>query len=125
MKIRKATVDDAASIAILGAHIQQMHHEQRPDWFKSANDKTTIEMYREMLTNAAVTATSRRTAKNHWASSRPLCTKGPTHPWDGHKQFWRSIKLALRLRPGDVVSATHSSPSFANSRMRFRPTASV
>jgi PhnO protein len=55
MKIRKATVDDAASIAILGADIQQMHHEQRPDWFKPANDKTTVEMYREMLTNAAFT----------------------------------------------------------------------
>jgi hypothetical protein len=48
VKIRKASVDDATSIALLGANIQRMHHESRPDWFKPADETATVNMYREM-----------------------------------------------------------------------------
>lgn len=55
MRIRIATVNDATVIATLGASIQQLHHEMRPDWFKPADESQTVEMYREMLTNPAAT----------------------------------------------------------------------
>ena len=56
MNIRRATVDDAEAIAGLGANIQQMHHEERPDWFKPADGIAAVEMYRSRLNGLAVTA---------------------------------------------------------------------
>jgi GNAT superfamily N-acetyltransferase len=55
MIIRTATGDDAEIIARLGASIQRMHHEERPDWFKPADESTAIELYRELLGDLAVT----------------------------------------------------------------------
>jgi hypothetical protein len=37
MEIRKATDDDVAVLAELGAEVQALHHSQRPDWFKPPN----------------------------------------------------------------------------------------
>ncbi|MHB8333484.1 MAG: GNAT family N-acetyltransferase [Acidimicrobiales bacterium] len=56
MNVRRATIDDAEVIANLGATIQQTHHEERPDWFKPVNKITVAEMYRNRLTDPAVTA---------------------------------------------------------------------
>ena len=55
MNVRKATVDDAELVARLGAGIQRMHHEERPDWFKPADESNAIEMYRELLGDQTVT----------------------------------------------------------------------
>jgi len=55
MNIRKAVVDDAEVIANLGASIQQMHHEQRPDWFRPVDEIAIVEMYRDRLLDPSVT----------------------------------------------------------------------
>lgn len=55
MNVRRATVDDAEVIASLGASIQQMHNEQRPDWFQSVNEIAFAEMCRTRLNDPAVT----------------------------------------------------------------------
>jgi ribosomal protein S18 acetylase RimI-like enzyme len=55
MIVRKATGDDAEIIARLGASIQRMHHDERPDWFKPANEAAAAELYRELLGDQAVT----------------------------------------------------------------------
>jgi len=55
VKIRKATIEEAPLIASLGAHVQRLHHEQRPDWFKPADATATVDWYREMFMNPAAT----------------------------------------------------------------------
>ena len=55
MIVRKATVDDAELVARLGASIQRMHHDERPDWFKPANESAAAELYRELLGDPAAT----------------------------------------------------------------------
>lgn len=55
MKIRTATIEEAPLIASLGANVQRLHHEQRPDWFKPADETATVDWYREMLMNPAAT----------------------------------------------------------------------
>ncbi|HVA52094.1 MAG TPA: hypothetical protein VNF05_01140 [Acidimicrobiales bacterium] len=44
MIIRKATDDDAEMVARLVASIQRMHHDQRPDCFKPANESNAAEL---------------------------------------------------------------------------------
>jgi hypothetical protein len=55
MIVRKAKDDDAETVARLGASIQRMHHDERPDWFKPANEAAAVELYRELLGDPAVT----------------------------------------------------------------------
>jgi GNAT superfamily N-acetyltransferase len=55
VKIRTATIEEAPLIALLGAHVQRMHHENRPDWFTPADETATVDWYREMLMNPAAT----------------------------------------------------------------------
>jgi GNAT superfamily N-acetyltransferase len=55
MIVRKAKDDDAEMVARLGASIQRMHHDERPDWFKPANEAAAVELYRELLGDPAVT----------------------------------------------------------------------
>ena len=55
MRVREATLSDAVVIARLGASIQQMHHDHRPDWFKPASAHETVALYEEWLANAAAT----------------------------------------------------------------------
>ena len=55
MNVRRAGVDDAAVIMSLGTSIQQMHHLERPDWFKPVNEIDAAEMYRNQLMDPAVT----------------------------------------------------------------------
>jgi GNAT superfamily N-acetyltransferase len=55
MGIRLANVDDAPTIARLGASVQQMHNEERPDWFKPVDDVASVQLYRELLLDPAVT----------------------------------------------------------------------
>jgi len=64
VKIRKANVDDATSIALLGTNIQRKHHESRPDWFKPADEAATVDMYRATLMNPAVTVYIAEEGKN-------------------------------------------------------------
>ncbi len=54
MRIRRADTEDAVAIAELGALIQQLHHEQRPDWFKPANAGTAVALYEELLDSSDV-----------------------------------------------------------------------
>jgi len=53
--VRRATIEEAPLIASLGAHVQRLHHEQRPDWFKPADESATVEWYREKLMNPEAT----------------------------------------------------------------------
>jgi len=53
VKIRTATIEDAPLLASLGANVQRLHHEKRPDWFKPVDETTTVDWYREMLMNPA------------------------------------------------------------------------
>jgi ribosomal protein S18 acetylase RimI-like enzyme len=55
MDIRVATVEDAPVIAGLGVAIQRMHHDERPDWFKPADETAGTELYGELLRDPAVT----------------------------------------------------------------------
>jgi GNAT superfamily N-acetyltransferase len=55
MRIRIANADDAPAVARLGASVQQMHNEERPDWFKPVDDGAAVELYRELLMDPAVT----------------------------------------------------------------------
>jgi GNAT superfamily N-acetyltransferase len=55
MNIRRATLDDALTVATLGALIQVSHQPERPDWFKPADPASTVEMHREMLSDPDVT----------------------------------------------------------------------
>jgi ribosomal protein S18 acetylase RimI-like enzyme len=55
MDIRVATVEDAPVIAVLGVEIQRMHHHERPDWFKPADQTAGTELYGELLRDLAVT----------------------------------------------------------------------
>jgi ribosomal protein S18 acetylase RimI-like enzyme len=55
MSVRRANPDDASTVARLGASIQLMHHEERPDWFKPVDVDTSVAMYRELLSDPAVT----------------------------------------------------------------------
>ncbi|NNN12459.1 MAG: GNAT family N-acetyltransferase [Acidimicrobiaceae bacterium] len=50
-----ATVEDAEVVARLGACIQEIHHENRPDWFKSANAQDAVALYKKLLSNSTVT----------------------------------------------------------------------
>jgi GNAT superfamily N-acetyltransferase len=45
MDIRVATVEDAPVIAGLGVAIQRMQHDERPDWFKPADETAGTELY--------------------------------------------------------------------------------
>ena len=56
MKVRRASVEDAVVIASLGTVLQQMHYEERPDWFKPADEIVFTEMYRHRLMDPTVTA---------------------------------------------------------------------
>ncbi len=56
MRIREARSEDAVVLAELGATIQQLHHDERPDWFKPANADEAVKFYEELLENADVTA---------------------------------------------------------------------
>lgn len=51
MKVRTATIEEAPLIASLGANVQRSRHEIRPDWFKPAEEASTVDWYREMLMN--------------------------------------------------------------------------
>ena len=55
MDIRRATPEDALTVATLGAVIQDSHQIERPDWFKPANPASAVEFYREMLSDPKVT----------------------------------------------------------------------
>jgi GNAT superfamily N-acetyltransferase len=55
MNIRRATPEDALTVATLGAVIQASHQPERPDWFKPADPASSEEMYREMLSDPEVT----------------------------------------------------------------------
>jgi GNAT superfamily N-acetyltransferase len=55
MRIRRANSDDASAVARLGASVQQMHNEERPDWFKSVDNGAAVEVYRDLLADPAVT----------------------------------------------------------------------
>lgn len=56
VRVREATVGDAVVMAQLGASIQQMHHDHRPDWFKPASAHEVVALYEELLANHAATA---------------------------------------------------------------------
>jgi GNAT superfamily N-acetyltransferase len=56
MRIREATFDDARAIAQLAADVQELHFENRPDWFKPPNTKNTIALYEGFLQDPAITA---------------------------------------------------------------------
>jgi len=56
MKVRRATADDAESMASLNASVQQVHHEERPDWFKPVDENAIAQMYRNRLMDPTVTA---------------------------------------------------------------------
>lgn len=56
MRIREARSEDAVVLAELGATIQQLQHDERPDWFKPANAVEAVKFYEELLENADVTA---------------------------------------------------------------------
>jgi len=55
MELRVATIEDAPVIAVLGAAIQRMHYDERPDWFKPADESAGIELYGKLLRDPAVT----------------------------------------------------------------------
>lgn len=56
MRIRKATVKDATTIAKLGATIQRLHYDHSPDWFKPAMPEEIVDLYSEKLSNPLATA---------------------------------------------------------------------
>ena len=56
MAIRRADVGDARLLADLGAHVQALHHEHRPDWFKPADAAAATPVYELLLADPAVTA---------------------------------------------------------------------
>lgn len=49
MQVRKATATDAAAISTVGSVVQQLHHEQRPDWFKPVRIEELEPFYVELL----------------------------------------------------------------------------
>jgi hypothetical protein len=56
MEIRRATDDDVAVLAELGAEVQALHHSQRPDWFKPPNAQGMEPLYAKLLEDPSVTA---------------------------------------------------------------------
>jgi ribosomal protein S18 acetylase RimI-like enzyme len=56
MEIREARSEDAALLAELGATVQKVHHEQNPEWFKTANAAETVSVYEEFLKSPDTTA---------------------------------------------------------------------
>lgn len=50
-EIRKATLEDWETVRKLLAQIAQLHHEGRPDLFKSGASKYKLDEYREILGN--------------------------------------------------------------------------
>ena len=55
VRIQTATQEDAPTIAILGADIQEMHHNSRPDWFKPAAAQESAALYEDLLANPSIT----------------------------------------------------------------------
>jgi ribosomal protein S18 acetylase RimI-like enzyme len=55
MRVRVAAVEDAEVVARLGACIQEIHHENRPDWFKPASAQDAVALYKELMSNSNVT----------------------------------------------------------------------
>lgn len=49
MQVRKATATDAAALSTVGSVVQQLHHEQRPDWFKPVRIEELEPFYVELL----------------------------------------------------------------------------
>jgi ribosomal protein S18 acetylase RimI-like enzyme len=56
MNIRHAGPTDAAVLARLGAHVQDLHHRNRPDWFKPADPEAAIPLYCGLLVDPTITA---------------------------------------------------------------------
>ena len=56
MEIRRATVNDAAGIAALGAYVQELHHARHPEWFKPANVAEGVALYESVLVGPDVVA---------------------------------------------------------------------
>ncbi len=55
VRMQTATQEDAPTIAILGADIQEMHHNSRPDWFKPAAAQESAALYEDLLANPSIT----------------------------------------------------------------------
>jgi ribosomal protein S18 acetylase RimI-like enzyme len=56
MNIRSATVADAGSLAELGAIVQALHYEHRPDVFKPADPLAARPLYERLLADPSVRA---------------------------------------------------------------------
>ena len=49
MQVRKSTATDAAALSTVGSVVQQLHYEQRPDWFKPVRIEELEPFYVELL----------------------------------------------------------------------------
>ena len=56
MAIRRAVPTDARLLAGLGAHVQALHHDHRPDWFKPADARAATNLFEMLLADPGVTA---------------------------------------------------------------------
>ena len=54
--IRNAVPADAATLAGLGVHVQELHHRNRPDWFRPADAAAALPLYEMLLSDRAVRA---------------------------------------------------------------------
>jgi ribosomal protein S18 acetylase RimI-like enzyme len=56
VEVRRATFEDAATLARLGAEVQEPHHRHRPDWFKAPDVSAAVPLYESLILDPAVTA---------------------------------------------------------------------
>ena len=56
MQALKATAIDAAALSTVGSVVQQLHHEQRPDWFKQVRIEELEPFYVELLEDSEARA---------------------------------------------------------------------
>ena len=54
--IRNALAADAPTLAALGVHVQELHHRNRPDWFRPADPAAALPVYTVLLADPAVRA---------------------------------------------------------------------
>lgn len=124
MNVRRATIDDAQSMASLNANVQQMHHEERPDWFKPVDENAIMEMYRNRLMDPTITTFI---AEHDDLALGFVLAEVQVKPesalsWTQTTLYIKQICVApSQRRRGVVASAMSFSTPFENWRVKYRP----